>query len=133
MTRLTFTLVTLVSHCVGLAGAADPPPRFVVNDRTQPRFVVRSAFAPACVCGDACACPAGACPAGCPVAAPAGTVRTNEGRLIRMTPTGWVFADQGAASQAFYAAPAAFAPQQLGGCAGGQCGIPQTRGGIFRR
>lgn len=90
-----------------------------------------------CVCGSDCRCDYERnCGCGMAVrSAPPGTVRTNEGRLIRWTGSGWVFADGPApAVQTF--TPTTYAPfgTAAGGCANGSCGVPQqSRGGFFRR
>lgn len=121
-------------------------PQYIVVNKAGTRYVVvnRVQAAPCTYCGTSCACPAGNCPAKCPVSATPqpGTLTTASGRLIRQTATGYVYADEGEPAQvldcssgkcrwvdspsrpAYLPAvtPVSYAPASVSSCPNGNCG-----------
>jgi hypothetical protein len=98
-----------------LAAAAPP---FVVEDKTAPKFTVTNRV-PACVCGPACACPAGKCPAACPDE----VAVTTTGRTIHRRGSVWTFADDKPAAKA---SPVVVGYTFTRVCNGGTCQIVKT-------
>lgn len=115
-----FALMLLFDCCTVLA--ADPP-RFEVRNRCTPQFVVvnKTAAAP-CVCGPDCACSA-AVTCGC------GHVRANPAPPLYVVPAHFGGTVYGPPVHYPFGSPGF---DGTGGCAGGSCGAPPSRG-FFRR
>ena len=113
------TLLTLAAVLFAVPLCAAEPSYIVVNKAGARYVVVNRVQAAPCTYCESCACPAGNCPAKCPVSAkPSGdTLTTASGRVIRATATGYVYADEDA-------------PAQVLDCSSGKCrwvGSPNAR------